>query len=268
MKENVEPIDSDLPLAKAFNRILSKIETIRIMSTPRVFDDSRGEMAAFKMQNFYESLLWEKWLHGVWKRLEEWPLVINDYFDEYDGSWKYYACSKRLDFIKEWGSDDEEDYNPDGSIKTEGITQEQLKYHTVFRDLYFDGGVDIVQDTTPNDLESLICSLGALSKFSIVDVLQDVSGKQVPTYVVDGCGGLRQANFADKAERRLNDTIEADDLGTLVYRIAQFMDLLMEKIKNIVKTDCAFSDNHKVLNALLHNVYALIHLRLDEFCEL
>ncbi len=114
----------------------------------------------------------------------------------------------------------------------------------------------------------MICSLGALSKLSIVDVLKDASGKQVPTYVADECGGLRQANFADKAERRLNDTIEADDLGMLVYRIARFMELITEKIKNIVKTDCAFSDNHEVLNALLHNVDALIHLRLDDFCEL
>lgn len=52
MKEHVDLISSDLPLPKLFNRILFKIETIRVMSLPRIFDDLRDEMATEKMQNF------------------------------------------------------------------------------------------------------------------------------------------------------------------------------------------------------------------------
>lgn len=48
MKEHVDLISSDLPLAKLFNRILFKIETIRVMSSPRIFDDLHGEMATEK----------------------------------------------------------------------------------------------------------------------------------------------------------------------------------------------------------------------------
>ena len=122
MKEFIEHIDSDLPLAKAFNRIISKISLLRIMSLPRTFSDATGEFALFNMQSYYETVLWEKWLHGVFKRLEEWTNIISKYFDEYSGSWEYYALSKRLDFINEYGSDDEEDYNPDGTIKTHGYS--------------------------------------------------------------------------------------------------------------------------------------------------
>lgn len=99
MKEFIEPIDSDLPLAKAFNRIISKISLPRIMSLPWTFSDSTGELAAFKMQSYYETVLWKKWLHGVFKRLEEWANIISKYFDEYSGSGEYYALSKRLVFI-------------------------------------------------------------------------------------------------------------------------------------------------------------------------
>lgn len=53
MKEHVDLISSDLPLAKLFNRILFKVETIRVMSSPRIFDDLHGEMATEKMQNFH-----------------------------------------------------------------------------------------------------------------------------------------------------------------------------------------------------------------------
>ena len=64
MKEFTEPIKSELPLAKAFNRIISELNLLRIMSNPRVFSDSTDEMAAFRMQNYFLTILWEKWLHG------------------------------------------------------------------------------------------------------------------------------------------------------------------------------------------------------------
>lgn len=40
MKEWMEPINSELPLAKAFNRIISDLELLRIMTNPRIFSDS------------------------------------------------------------------------------------------------------------------------------------------------------------------------------------------------------------------------------------
>lgn len=127
MKEFMEPIKSELPLAKSFNRILMNLSLLRSMSIPRTFGDATGELAAFKMRSYYETVLWEKWLHGVFKRLVEWTNIIKEYFDEYSGSWEYYALSKRLDYLNKYGSDDKEDYDPDSSIKTHGITHEQLK---------------------------------------------------------------------------------------------------------------------------------------------
>ena len=112
MKEWMEPIDSELPLAKAFNRIISDLELLRIMTNPRIFSDSTDKEAPFRMHNYYLTVLWERWLHGVFNRLVEWANTISSYFDEYNGSWEYYALSQRLEFIKEYGSDDEDDYNP------------------------------------------------------------------------------------------------------------------------------------------------------------
>ena len=89
MKDFIEPIESEMPLAKAFNRIISEISLLRIMSLPRTFSDATGEFAAINMQTYYETVLWEKWLHGVFKRLEEWASIINEYFDDYSGSWEY-----------------------------------------------------------------------------------------------------------------------------------------------------------------------------------
>ena len=184
----IKHIESELPLAVVFNKVISKITVLWIMTRPRIFNDIKGEDGAFKMSTYYQILLWEKWLHEVVKRLQEWVTSIVEYFDEFNGCWEYYALSKRLEFIDEYGTDDDEDYNSDGSIKTEGITHEQLKYHTVFSNLYHDS-VDIVQDTKPTDLYPLINAIEA--SVSIFDVLQKVSGKEITAYTLGDDGNLR-----------------------------------------------------------------------------
>lgn len=259
MKNYIEPIKNDLPLAKAFNRVISKILMLRTMSLPRTFSDATGELAAFKMQSYYETVLWEKWLHGVFDRLEEWTNIINEYFDEYLGSWEYYALSKRLDYLNKYGSDDEEDYGPDGSIKTHGITHEQLKYYTVFSDLYHDC-VDIVQDTKPEDLYSLICTLKANSQISIIDILQKVSGKQIESYVLDESENLSPATFADKVEIKVSGMVEADDLGKLVYTIAQMVESVIAKIESVYKSDKQYQNNCRLLKTILKNVSDIQYL--------
>lgn len=260
MKEFIEPIKNELPLAKAFNRIIMKLSLLRTMSLPRTFSDAAGAQAAFKMQSYYETILWEKWLHGVFKRLEEWANIINEYFDEYAGSWEYYALSKRLDYLNKYGSDDKEDYDPDGSIKTHDISHEQLKYHTVFSDLYHDC-VDIVQDTKPDDLYSLICTLKANSQISIIDILQQVSGNSVKSYILDESENLRPATFADKVEIKVSEMVEADDLSNLVYLIAQKMESLTAKIEAIYRSDRIYQDNRGLLKGVLQEVSKILNLK-------
>ena len=262
MKEWMEPIDSELPLAKAFNRIISDLELLRIMTNPRIFSDSTDKEAPFRMHNYYLTVLWERWLHGVFNRLVEWANTISTYFDGYNGSWEYYALSQRLEFIKEYGSDDEDDYNPDDTIKTTGITHEQLKYHTIFRDLYHDC-VDIVQDTKPDDLYPMISTLDAKSRFSVIDVLQKSTGHPITPYMLDKEGHLRPMTFAEQELVKVSGMVKAMDNGQLVYTIAQIMESLTSELETIAMSDRAFSDNHDLLNAILNDATSVLNLHLD-----
>ena len=258
----MEPINSELPLAKAFNRIISDLELLRIMTNPRIFSDSTDKEAPFRMQNYYLTVLWEQWLHGVFNRLVEWANTISTYFDEYNGSWEYYALTRRLEFINEFSSDDDDDYNSDDTIKTTGITHEQLKYHTIFRDLYHDC-VDIVQDTKPDDLYPMISTLETKSRFSVIDVLQKATGQQITSYIVDKNGHLRPTTFADKELIKASEMVKAMDNGQLVYTIAQVMESLTSEIESIAKSEMAYYDNHAILNAILHDASSILQLHLD-----
>jgi hypothetical protein len=262
MEHMIQHIESDLPLAVAFNKIISKITTLWIMTRPRIFDDTKGEDAAFKMMSYYQVLLWEKWLHEVVKRLQEWTATINEYFDDFNGSWEYYALSKRLDFLNEFGGDIK-DYNADGSIRTTGISQEQLKYHTVFSDLYHDC-VDIVQDTHPQDLYPLINAIEANSRVSIIGILQKVSGKEVTAYTMGDDGNLRPVTFADRELHKVTEMVEAHDYGQIINIVALLMEQLTKGIETIAKSETAFFDNHDLLHAIGSDADAILSLNFKD----
>ena len=263
MEKMIQHIEGEQPLAIAFNKVISKITTLWIMTRPRIFDDLKGEDAAFKMMSYYQIILWEKWLHGVVQRLQEWTTTIDEYFDEFNGSWEYYALAKRLEYIDEFGTDDDEDYNPDGSIKTTDITHEQLKYHTVFSDLYHDC-VDIVQDTKPTDLCPLINAIEANSRVSIIDILQKASGKEITAYTMGDDGNLRPVTFADRELHKVSEMVEAHDYGQIIYLIAQLMELLTKEIGAVAKSETAFSDNHDLLRAIQSDAETVLWLRIED----
>lgn len=211
---------------------------------------------------YYHISLWENWLHEVVKRLQEWVKTIDDYFDEFTGSQEYYALSRRLEFIDEFGTDDDEDYNPDGSIKTTGISQEQLKYHTVFSDLYHDC-VDIVQDTKPKDLYPLINAIEANSCVSIIDILQKVSGKEVTAYTMGDDGHLRPVTFADRELHKVSEMVEAHDYGQTIMIVAMLMEQLTNGIETVAKSETAFGDNHDLLRTIKSDAESILSLNFE-----
>jgi hypothetical protein len=262
MEHIIKHIESDLHLAIVFNKVISKITTLWIMTRPRIFDDTKGEEAAFKMMTYYHISLWENWLHEVVKRLQEWSATIDEYFNEFNGSWEYYALSKRLEFIDEFGTDDEEDYNLDGSIKTIGITREQLKFHTVFYDLYQDC-VDIVQDTKPKDLFPLVNAIEANSRVSIIDILQKVSGEEVTAYTMGDDGHLRPVTFADRELHKVSEMVEAHDYGQTIMIVAMLMEQLTNGIETVAKSETAFGDNHDLLRTIKSDAESILSLNFE-----
>lgn len=121
--------------------------------------------------------------------------------------------------------------------------------------------MDIVQDTKPDDLYSLICTLKANSQISIIDILQQVSGNPVKSYILDESENLRPATFADKVEIKVSEMVEADDLSNLVYLIAQKMESLTAKIGAIYRSDRIYQDNRGLLKGVLQEVSKILNLK-------
>lgn len=170
-------INESCVLAVYFNKIIGELETARIFSSPRTFEDAKNENKDCSAI-FYQTVLWELWFHGVVERLNEWNEMLNEYFSEYEGKWKFYACSKRLESINEYGGE-ESDYNEDGSIRTLNLTEDDLIHHTVLGEMVQDDWRDIVQETTCADLQYMITCLKAHASFSLPDAFKEFFGKEI-----------------------------------------------------------------------------------------
>lgn len=63
-----------------------------------------------------------------------------------------------------------------------------------------------------------------------------------------------------RQEKEASDTIEADNLGPLVYLTPQRMETLTYKIISNAESECAFDDNNEMSNRLLREIDSLMHL--------
>lgn len=250
-------IKDDSRLADLFNQVLHELDIVRMMSAPSTFEiEKKGENCAAL---FYESCLWEMYLHGVIDKLNFWKNLLNEYETEFGSNWKYYASSKRLESIKEYGGDDK-DYDTEGNIRTLNLSNEDLECYSILTDLVQDDWRDIVQETKAEHLSGLCASLQTQAKISITDVLKNISGQEIPMYKEDKDGNMVKMTFADRALSKASDESRADDLSTMVLFVCNSIQYFIEKIRNLEK----FCDNKEQLILIYNDVVCLLNLDIGK----
>jgi hypothetical protein len=251
-------VNESCVLAVYFNKIIGELETVRIFSSPRTFEDTKKENKDYSAI-FYQTVLWELWFHGVVERLNEWNEILNEYFSEYEGKWKFYACSKRIESINEYGGE-ESDYNEDGSIRTLNLTKDDLRHHTALGEMVQDDWRDIVQETTCADLQYMITCLKAHASFSLPDAFKEFFGKEIATYKQDENGNMVPMSFADKAMDKAVEQYTADGMAIGITLVCEFIQRIIRDIRAMDK----FSDNRDKLIQIHKDVRNILDFNLDE----
>lgn len=256
IKDFFIPIKNESAVAKLFNAILKELTTARIISAPRTFEDINREDAQRFTDLFYESCLWEMYLHDTVKGLYRWKDTTELYLNEFNGKWAYYAASKRLESIKKYGGE-ESDYDEDGSMKT-SVNDEELSVYSVIYDLVPDGIRDIFIDTTPRDLHGLYTALATCSNMCISDVFAKM-GKSIPTYRKDANGNMVEMTFADKALHKVVEQHDAELLASLLHVICTFIQHYVEEMRKLDRK----SDNKEFFKRMLTGVQNLIDVNFE-----
>lgn len=251
-------VEEDCTLAIYFNKVIDELDTVKILFAPRTFEDAKKENRDFAGR-FYQSCLWELWFHHSLSRFHEWYDTLNEYFSEYEGKWKFYACSKRLEAIKEYGGE-ETDYNEDGSIKTLNLTEDDLRYHTVLSKMVQDDCRDIVQETTYADLQYMTSCLKTHASFSILDAFKDFFGKEITAYKRDENGNMIPMSFADKAMDKAVKQYTADGMDASIMLICEFIQRIIRDIRSMDK----FSDNREKLIQMHNDVRNILDFNFNK----
>lgn len=251
-------VEEDCILAVYFNKVINELDTVKILFAPKTFEDTKKENRDFA-DRFYQSCLWELWFHHSLSRLHKWDNTLNEYFSEYEGKWKFYACSKRLESINEYGGE-ESDYNEDGSIRTLNLTEDDLIHHTVLGEMVQDDWRDIVQETTCADLQYMITCLKAHASFSLPDAFKEFFGKEITTYKQDENGNMAPMSFADKAMDKAVEQYTADGMAASITLVCEFIQRIIRDIRAMDK----FSDNTNKLIQIHKDVRNILDFNLCE----
>lgn len=246
-------IEDKSKLAALFNNVMDKINVLRIVTAPRFFGD-KNEMFA---EEYYDTCLWEIWLHEAIATLRIWEKELGEYIEEFNGSWKYYASCKRIESIKEFGGEDG-DYNEDGSIRTENITDEELKPYTITDSLFNKGMRDIVLDADMNDLYPMCLAVSTSTKIHAEDFFSTI-GKPIPVYKKNEDGTFTEMSFSEKVTSRAVSELEGEDLCSLMLDITR----LICSLSLLGKTYEPTLDNSSELSAFKSVVSKLLNLDFE-----
>ena len=247
-------------LTRFIERIKKDTTIVRIMCEPRTFEDVRSENFEEMSHSYFKTKLSMMWLDAVPERVDEWISILEDYFAEFGGKWRYYACSKRINFIKELGGDDE-DYNEDGTIKTEGLTDEMIEFHTVVNQLYHKDSRDILQDMIPEDLSFISAGLLFDASFDMQDMVKAISGKTLPIYTIED-GEIREIGFEEHELNKALDGANAQQRANVLHVLGFVIYDMINWAKDL--TTRPFDDNRDELLGFLEQCQFIKNMELEK----
>ncbi|MBS4041604.1 MAG: hypothetical protein KGZ81_13530 [Flavobacteriales bacterium] len=257
---NFEPIkDSQTKLAQLFNIAMDRVKTARHFIAPSCTSivASKGcadfERESFMAQKFYQLCLTEIYYHQVIHYLTEWKQMATQYNNEFAGNWKYYALSKHIELINEYGGD-EEDYNDGGSLRTE-LTNQELSHSTIVNEMRDFN--DIFLTTGLFSLTEIYAILLLDSELSLQKIFAQI-GKPIKTYRQGDDGEMIENTWVDEQEISSRQQHECDTIVDMLFSAQRAVVELVRDVKKLK----VFTNNKPFFAKLPDRIEAILDLRI------
>ncbi len=199
-------IENDTPLANIFNEAMKAILVLRMVSAPDVRQYAEQNESRIKelAYSFYQFCMVEVYFHNVINVLLYWQKLAEKYNDEFKGNWRYYALSQRVDSINEFGSEDDNDYNKDGSINNE-VSNDILSDYSIVYEMTNERSAFLDTRACMPHMMYFYSMLYAKSEFNVFEILEQASGKRIPSYRMDKNGNRVQNTRTDEQIMKVED---------------------------------------------------------------
>jgi hypothetical protein len=260
--EFFKTIDHDSELSRLVNMAFGKLLLARLVSAPQTYPrddkwtDEEMMSRARQVGMFYNLCLGELYLHSIFINLTRWTELANKYNTEFEGSWKFYATSKRMESIKEYGGEDH-DYNSDGTIRTL-TTNTELEGYSVIGDLIHDDWRDIFLQTKPFDLYTIYTGIALQAEISIPDMFKSVTDKEIKSYRQTEDGKMIENTWADEVMIKAEGQLAAEQIINMLYSAVCAVCGLIEEVRSLNKAD----DNKAFFLSLPGRIQNIFNLKI------
>ncbi len=268
MKRVLERIESDTKLAQLFNAYMSENFTIQMMFDPfrysmaeynreRVFEEKQIQFAeeiAFQYHILTNSL------HSIHNNVLEAVKAINKYQNEFGSDWKYFASTKRIEDINEYGGMDS-DFNEKGEVIFRD-DNESLKYSTIHHELGLrieyeetDSRGEFIGTSDPSDFERFSNIIKNSNDFDPLSFFRE-QGKEIPVYTQGEDGEMKPLSTIDRIEMEMNEDI-------INGRIVELFNLVLLDCQGVSKyfqSINPFSDSKEQYAELLNRLETILNL--------
>ena len=258
----IKDYDNPTMIGKFAAMLKQKMSLMRIASLPRGFDDTHRPEFNTMAQTHYITELCDEYLDKLPGRIEEFITELERYFGEFQGNWKYYAASHRLDMIEEYGAD-ESDYNEDGEIKKTDLTDDELKPYTIIHELGIDGWRDIIKDTEEQDFYWFLSGVQVDAQMDMSTMIRQLNGgKRIPSYRINDDGEFVENTVEDEDLMRASRMADADSINPVVYTVLYVMRDIYRRLEGVMESP--FEDHRELLNTILEDCYRLRDFHLED----
>lgn len=243
-------------LGLLFNEVFDALEPSRSVSAPDTSSVNGWKDQKKQAVTFYDMCLLEIYLHNIIETLSEWKTVSTRYNDEFHGSWKYYAVSRRLEGIRESGGEDD-DYNEDGSIKTD-VSDEKLIEDTVLTELAHPHWKSIFLSTEPSDCLKYCYMIIQAGNYSFKDAIVEKTGKTFKTYRLED-GQMIENDWMDDALHKVEKQLAHDKVALLLWSALIALRNLVNEIQKLPQTE----DHKEFFQSLPQRIQNILDLKIQ-----
>ena len=254
-------IENETPLAQLLNAVMEKAELVRHIVAPSsttvvagIFDGFERQTAQRESANmFYKLCFTEVYFHQIIRNLLDWNFAAEKYNVEFACSWKYYAISRHMELVTEYGGEDE-DYNEDGSVKTD-LDNKAMKSCTIVGEMIDHN--DIYLTTGKHCLHDIYNILLKDSEFSLQKIFNQL-GSPLKTYRQGENGEMIENSWADEQLMGAKQQHVCDSLVDMMYSAQHAVVDLVKDVKKLKP----FTDNRPFFQKLPGRIEAILQLQI------
>lgn len=240
--------DGDCALERFFNTLMGRMQTMRTISSPLMIDTENHDDRIIADSVFADFCRFEIWMHSVVGRLYEWRNSIDEYFTEFEGSWKYYAASKRLEYLREFemGHD---------TVKG-GLSDEEYESFSIVSQILDDGWLDPAKTSR---LVSAICAcLASCARVHMPSKIMEFFKDDVMICKLED-GMLKEVTRDEMDLQMASEEVEADDDALRVLAVCGGVQAVLAIIGTLKYNE----DNMEALNSARNVVQAILDMDFD-----